>query len=178
MASVRPRVMKGLPPSQGRQGETIQVDVNLNKTDANTEVVEFVPIEKVGVRLEDAQIIVSGGRGLGQAKNFSLIQELANALRAQVGASRAAVRAGWIGYEHQVGQTGLTVRPRLYFAIGISGAIQHIVGIMNVDYIVAINSDPDAPIFKMADFGIIGDLFKLVPAIIDELNLQKSAETV
>jgi electron transfer flavoprotein alpha subunit len=169
--------MKGLPPSQGRQGETIQVDVNLNKTDVNTEVVEFVPIEKVGVRLEDAQIIVSGGRGLGQAKNFSLIQELADTLRAQVGASRAAVRAGWIGYEHQVGQTGLTVRPRLYFAIGISGAIQHIVGIMNVDYIVAINSDPDASIFKMADFGIIGDLFKLVPAIIDELKLQRSAET-
>ncbi|HKM76323.1 MAG TPA: electron transfer flavoprotein subunit alpha/FixB family protein, partial [Candidatus Bathyarchaeia archaeon] len=167
-----------LPPSQGRHGETIQVDVNLNRADVNTEVVEFVPIEKVGVRLEDAQIIVSGGLGLGQAKNFSLIQELADALHGQVGASRAAVRAGWIGYEHQVGQTGLTVRPRLYFAIGISGAIQHIVGIMNADYIVAVNSDPDASIFKMADFGIIGDLFKLVPAIIDELTLQKTAETV
>jgi len=174
MASVRPRVMKSLPPSEGRDGEIIKVDVNLNPSDMNTEVLEFVPIEKVGVRLEDAQIIVSGGRGLGQAKYFSLIEDLAKVLHAQVGASRAAVRAGWIGYEHQVGQTGLTVRPRLYFAIGISGAIQHIVGIMNVDYIVAINSDPDAPIFKMADFGITGDLFKIVPAIIDELK--KSTE--
>jgi electron transfer flavoprotein alpha subunit len=176
MASVRPRVMKSLPLSQGADGEIIEVDVNLNKPDVNTEVVDFVPIEKVGVRLEDAQIVVSGGRGLGQAKNFALIQELADALRAQVGASRAAVRAGWIGYEHQVGQTGLTVRPRLYFAIGISGAIQHIVGIMNVDYIVAVNSDPEAPIFKMADFGIVGDLFKIVPAIIEELTLQKTVE--
>jgi electron transfer flavoprotein alpha subunit len=176
MASVRPRVMKSLPPSFGREGEVVRIDVNLEPDDLNTEVREFVPIEKVGVRLEDAQIIVSGGRGLGSAKNFEIVEGLANVLHAQVGASRAAVRSGWIGTEHQVGQTGFTVRPRLYVAVGISGAIQHIVGIMNVDYIVAINRDPNAPIFKMADFGVVGDLFKVVPALTEELRNVSTAE--
>jgi electron transfer flavoprotein alpha subunit len=177
MASVRPRVMKSLPPNEGRDGEIVRVPPNLKPDDLNTEVTEFVPIERVGIRLEDAQIIVSGGRGLGSAKNLALVEELANVLHAQVGASRAAVRAGWIGPDHQVGQTGFTVRPRLYIAVGISGAIQHIVGIMNVDYIVAINRDPEAPIFKMANFGVIGDLFKIVPALIEELKKAGLAES-
>ena len=170
MVSVRPRVMKSLAPDPARDGEVIRIEASLTSEDFNTEVLDFVPIEKVGVRLEDAQIIVSGGRGLGSANNFHLIEELANALHGQVGASRAAVRAGWINYDHQVGQTGVTVRPRIYIAAGISGAIQHIVGIMNVDYIAAINRDQNAPIFKMADFGIIGDLFKIVPALTEELR--------
>jgi electron transfer flavoprotein alpha subunit len=170
MASVRSRVMKSLPPEERRDGEIVRLNPDLTTDDLNTEVKEFVPIERVGIRLEDAQIIVSAGRGLGSEKNLTLVQELADVLHAQVGASRAAVRAGWITPDHQVGQTGLTVRPRLYIAVGISGAIQHIVGIMNVDYIVAINRDPEAPIFKMADFGIVGDLFKIVPVLTEELK--------
>lgn len=176
MVSVRPRVMKSLPPDPTKDGEIIRFDVSLNPVDFNTEVLDFVPIEKVGIRLEDSQIIVSGGRGLGSANNFRLIEELAQALHAQVGASRAAVRAGWIGSDHQVGQTGTTVRPRLYIAAGISGAIQHIVGIMNVDYIAAINRDQNAPIFKMADFGVVGDLFKIIPDFIEELRRTPPSE--
>ncbi len=176
MVSVRPRVMKSLPPDPTRDGEIIRLDVSFNPGDFNTEVLDFVPIEKVGIRLEDSQIIVSGGRGLGSANNFRLIEELAQALNAQVGASRAAVRAGWISSDHQVGQTGITVRPRLYIAAGISGAIQHIVGIMNVDYIAAINRDRNAPIFKMADFGVVGDLFKIIPDFIEEFRRTPPSE--
>jgi electron transfer flavoprotein alpha subunit len=127
-------------------------------------------MEKAGAKLENADIIVSAGKGLGNPKNFALVQELADVLGGQVGATRAVVYLGWISKDHQIGQTGVTVRARLYFAVGLSGAVQHLVGMENSDTIVAINKDPDAPIFGLANYGIVGDLFQVVPALIEEIK--------
>ena len=120
------------------------------------------------VSLTDAEIICSGGRGLGDASGFELIKKLADKVGGVVGSSRAAVDSGWIDHSHQVGQTGTTVKPKIYFACGISGAIQHLAGMQTSDIIVAINKDPDAPIFEVADYGIVGDLYKVIPQIIEE----------
>lgn len=168
MATVRPGVMTKLEKDVSKTGELVKVKHSLSESDIRTEVVEVVKAAKELVSLTDAEIICSGGRGLGDPSGFELIEKLANAVGGVVGSSRAAVDSGWIDHSHQVGQTGTTVKPKIYFACGISGAIQHLAGMQTSDLIVAINKDSDAPIFEVADYGIVGDLYKVVPKIIDE----------
>ncbi len=168
-ATVRPKVMKALEPDRSRAGETTHFNVDLTPDDDVGEVLSFLEAKET-VNLGEADIIVSGGRGLGNPEGFELVRELAACLDAAVGASRAAVDAGWIEYAHQVGQTGRTVSPKLYVACGISGAVQHLAGMGTADVIVAINKDEEAPIFKIATYGIVGDLYEVVPALIEEIK--------
>ena len=170
MASVRTRVMKMPSKIPGRTGELVKESVELSEDVIMEKIVSFTPVERAGAKLEGADVIVSGGRGLGNPKNFKLVEDLASVLGAQIGATRAVVYLGWIPKDHQVGQTGVTVRARLYFAVGVSGAIQHLVGMENSDTIVAINKDPEAPIFGVSHFGVIGDLFQFVPALVNEIK--------
>jgi len=165
MATVREGVMRMGQPDASRKAEVVKISAKLAQEDFPSEIIDRVMIEKT-VNLKGAQIIVAGGIGVGSKDNFKLIQELAQTLNAEVGASRAAVDAGFIGKEHQVGQTGTTVRPKLYIACGISGAIQHRAGMDASARIIAINSDPEAPIFSVAHYGIVGDLNEVIPRMI------------
>jgi electron transfer flavoprotein alpha subunit len=170
MATVRPKVMKEAPLDPSHKGEILVETISQELLQARARRVRFDPESESTVSIADANIIVSGGRGLQKPENFALLRELAEVLGAGVGASRAAVDANWIAYSHQVGQTGKTVCPKIYFAIGISGQIQHLAGMSSSDIIVAVNKDPDAPIFKVATYGIVGDLFKVVPKLTEEFR--------
>ncbi|TKJ43873.1 electron transfer flavoprotein subunit alpha [candidate division TA06 bacterium B3_TA06] len=171
MATVRPKVMKPLEEPYNSKGKVSEISVD--SASNRVRFLEFVADDTSQINIAEADIIVTGGRGLQDPKNFALIEELAGLLGSAVGASRAAVDAGWINYSHQVGQTGRTVSPKLYIAVGVSGAIQHLVGMQSSDYIIAVNKDPNAPIFKVADVGIVGDLFEVVPKLIEEIKRRK-----
>lgn len=170
MATVRPRSMKPAERDASRTGKIIPVELPADCLQSRVIFEEFVADASLGTPLQDADIIVSGGRGLAKGENFALVRKLARIIGAEVGASRDAVDRGWIEYPHQIGLSGKTVSPKLYLTCGISGSIQHIAGMQTSETIVAINKDPDAQIFKLADFGIVGDLFEVVPALIRKLE--------
>ena len=174
MGTIRPGVFRQ-QELEGKNPEYIRESIPISEVSVRTRVLELLrDMEEDGVDLELAEIIVSGGYGVGGPQGFEPIRELAQALGGTVGASRAAVDAGWISRRHQVGQTGKTVSPKLYIACGISGAVQHLAGIGGAETLVVINRDPDAPIFRMADYGVVGDLFEVLPALTDEIKKHAS----
>jgi len=180
MASVRPHVMPMPQRDISHKGEIIRETVPLKEEDFVTKVLEIIEDAKHGeyVDVAAAEIIVSGGRGMQAKENFSILQELAGELGGVVGCSRAAVEAGWMPVERQVGQTGKTVRPKIYIACGISGAIQHLVGMQDSDFIIAINRDKQAPIFEVATYGIVGDVFQIVPAMTKQIKERRARKAV
>ncbi|WP_108831596.1 electron transfer flavoprotein subunit alpha/FixB family protein [Aedoeadaptatus coli] len=176
MATVRPGVMTPMENDNDRKGEVIMEDVGLTDADMNVKIIEVAKEEKKKLDITEARILVSGGRGLGGPEGFDLLAELAEAMEGEISSSRASVDAGWIEKARQVGQTGKTVRPDIYFALGISGAIQHLAGMEESGLIIAINKSDAAPIFDVADLGIVGDLHKILPKLIEQYKKVKAAK--
>jgi electron transfer flavoprotein alpha subunit len=173
MATVRPKSTPQAPRDPSRTGEIVRVDVPSEMLTARMRYERFVPDESQDVAIEDAEVIVAGGRGMKKAENFALLEEVAAALGGSVGASRAAVDRGWQPYARQIGLSGKTVSPKLYVACGISGAIQHLAGMQTAETIIAINEDPEAPIFRVADLSIVGNLFDVLPALVEKLKAER-----
>lgn len=173
MATVRPKVMTPAEPDPSRKGEVLQIVPADDEVQSAATVLESVQSAGDQVNIQEVEALVAGGRGLGSEKGFALLRELADELNASVAASRAAVDAGWIPYPHQVGQTGKTVCPKLYVACGISGAVQHTVGMQSSKVVVAINRDPEAPIFNVASYGLVGDLYEIIPELTRQLREAK-----
>jgi electron transfer flavoprotein alpha subunit len=172
MATVRPRVMKRGEYKEEKKGEIVHIKAD--NIYSRTRVINTIKeVSDIAVNIQEADIIISGGRGLGSAKGFELLKELAELLGGALGATRPTVDEGWIPYRHQVGQTGRTVCPKIYFACGISGAVQHLVGMQSSDIIVAINKNPEAPIFNVATYGIVGDLYEIIPLLIKKIREAK-----
>lgn len=175
MATVRPRVLPSPTPVEAGTGELVREPLGMTEAEVAVKLLKVIPTDSGDqIDIEYADVIVAGGRGLGAPEGFKLLEELAELLGGVVGASRAVVDAGWINVSRQIGQTGKTVRPKLFIAAGISGAIQHRVGITGSDFILAINSDPNAPIFSVADYGIVGDLYEVLPELINQIKAQRA----
>lgn len=174
MATVRPGVMQALDNDENRKGEVIVEDIQFTDADMNVKILEVAKDEKKKMDITEARVLVSGGRGIGGPEGFENLQELADLMEGEVSSSRATVDAGWIEKDRQVGQTGKTVRPDVYFAMGISGAIQHLAGMEDSGLIIAINKNDGAPIFEVADLGIVGDINKILPKLVEEYKKAKA----